>query len=1006
MKAKFLMRKSLISLFYNFIIISGFFQSVFANIEPINNLQENQPNVYALMNANIQLNPEYLLENAHLIIRGNRIENVGIDIPIPKDAFEINLRGKTIYPGFIDSWYEFAIPDSVKTQTSHWNSKIHPEFSSIESNSISEIDIEKFHSNGITAVHIVPTEGIFRGSSSLRLLDSEQKSLLNNPTQVVAFETFGWNDNRYPGSLLGAIALVRQTFYDVLWYKRAIDTYNLYPQKNNPIIINYSLESLQNHLDLKGSFLFKTGDEISTLRAFNISKEFNLNAWVKSKGYEYRRIDEFKDLNTFFVLPLNFEVPPKVANHQDALAYSTQKLKHWVMAPQNAKILAEENIQFSFTMDGMKNKLDFRKNLIKMVDNHGLSKEDALRALTLSPAIKLGLQNQIGEIKNGLLANLVITSGDYFDAKSKIESIWVAGEEKKFSKNYADLFSGEWTFSSREISGELSFSKKGGSLKINEIKLPFKNISYSKNQISFTATLDTIGLSGINQFIGHFSDNKIKGTMVTVSSEAKKWQAEKIDNKLNEDKNTKSKLSFEMPILYPDGAYGLEKMHYQPKVVLVKNATIWTSADRGILKNMDILIHQGLIYNIAKNISPPENAIVLNARGKHITPGLIDCHSHSAASAINEGTQSVTSEVRIRDVLDSDDIAIYRELAGGLTIANILHGSANTIGGQNAVIKLKWGETPENLLYKNAPQGIKFALGENVKQSNWGDDYTTRYPQTRMGVEQVLRDAFDRAIEYKNLWENYNNLVESKIEIQDYPPRRDLELDALVEILTGERKIHCHSYRQDEILMLSRVADDYGFTIGTFQHVLEGYKVADRIAEHGAGASTFSDWWAYKYEVIDAIPYNGALMNDVGIIVSFNSDSDELARRMNLEAAKAVKYGGVNEEEALKFVTINPAIQLGISEWVGSLEIGKEADFVIWSGHPLSTMTKCEQTWINGTQYFSLEEDKKLRLRDKKWRTEIIQHILAISESPSKNYLKPDTGHKPHDHRCLEGVER
>ena len=418
------------------------------------------------------------------------------------------------------------------------------------------------------------------------------------------------------------------------------------------------------------------------------------------------------------------------------------------------------------------------------------------------------------------------------------------------------------------------------------------------------------------------------------------------------------------------------------------------------------MVRNGLIHNINKNIIPPKNAVVVNARGKHITPGLIDCHSHSAASAINEGTQSITSEVRIKDVLDSDDIAIYRELAGGLTMVNILHGSANTIGGQNAVIKLKWGENPEKLLYKNAPEGIKFALGENVKQSNWGDNHTTRYPQTRMGVEQVLRDAFERASEYRLIWENYNQKVKNNIEIDLIPPRRDLELDALVEVLTGDRKIHCHSYRQDEILMLTRVAEDYGFTIGTFQHVLEGFKVADRLVEHGAGASTFSDWWAYKYEVIDAIPYNGALMHDVGVNVSFNSDSDELARRMNLEAAKAIKYGGVSEQEALKFVTINPAIQLGVDQWVGSLEIGKEADFVIWSGHPLSTMTKCEQTWIDGIQYFSIEEDKKLRIRDKRWRNEIIQYILQNADSSTKIYLKPDTGQPHHNHRCMEGVER
>ena len=334
-------------------------------------------------------------------------------------------------------------------------------------------------------------------------------------------------------------------------------------------------------------------------------------------------------------------------------------------------------------------------------------------------------------------------------------------------------------------------------------------------------------------------------------------------------------------------------------------------------------------------------------------------------------------------------------------MANILHGSANTIGGQNAVIKLRWGATPEKLLYKNAMPGIKFALGENVKQSNWGDGHTTRYPQTRMGVEQILRDAFTSAVEYQKEWDDYgNNKNKWKKKI---PPRRDLELDALVEILEGKRQIHCHSYRQDEILMLTRVAEDFGFTIGTFQHVLEGYKIADRLKEHGAHASTFSDWWAYKYEVIDAIPYNGALMTEVGVTVSFNSDSQELARRMNTEAAKGVKYGGLSEVEALKLVTLNPAIQLGIDQWVGSLEIGKDADFVIWSDHPLSTAAICEQTWIDGIQYFSLEKDKQIQKRDKELRKKLINKILSQKDNEKKEEWKHHEEESPEYYHCQEG---
>ena len=427
------------------------------------------------------------------------------------------------------------------------------------------------------------------------------------------------------------------------------------------------------------------------------------------------------------------------------------------------------------------------------------------------------------------------------------------------------------------------------------------------------------------------------------------------------------------PVNYPLGAFGRVAAPVQPEVVLFRDATIWTCEEQPrLLQRGSILVEAGRIVAVGDNLEVPANAVIIDCTGKHLTPGIIDCHSHMATDGgINESSQAITAEVRIGDFIDADDIAIYWQLAGGVTAANVLHGSANPIGGQNQVIKLRWGALPEELKLATAPAGIKFALGENVKQSNWGEQYTRRYPQTRMGVEQIIRDAFAAARDYRRAWDRW------QADRSGVPPRRDLELEALDEVLQGQRWVHCHSYRQDEILALLRTADEFGVRIGSLQHILEGYKVADAIAAHGATASAFSDWWAYKFEVIDAIPFAGALMHQAGIVVSFNSDDRELARHLNQEAAKAVKYGGVPPMEALKFVTLNPAKQLRIDHQVGSLEVGKDADLVVWSGPPLSNFSRCEQTWIDGRRYFDRDEDLQTRRQADRMRATLIQKILT-----------------------------
>ncbi len=463
-------------------------------------------------------------------------------------------------------------------------------------------------------------------------------------------------------------------------------------------------------------------------------------------------------------------------------------------------------------------------------------------------------------------------------------------------------------------------------------------------------------------------------------------------------KQALSEVSF--PVAFPLGAYGVAGTPDQPKTVLIKNVTIWTLDKTGKIENGAILFGNGQIQAVLDSKAEPplpEADLVIDGQGGHVTPGLIDCHSHMATdSGINESAQSITAEVRIGDMIDPDDITIYRQLAGGVTAANILHGSANPIGGQNQVIKLRWGANEEEMKFQDAPAGIKFALGENVKQSNWQKP-TNRYPQTRMGVEQLIDDAFNAAKDYQRRWKDYRR------NRTGLPPRRDLELDALAEICNGDRWIHCHSYRQDEILALLRTLESHDITIGSLQHILEGYKVADQMAKHGAMASSFSDWWAYKYEVKDAIPYAGALMHDAGLVVSFNSDDNELGRRLNQEAAKAVRYGGVDEVEAMKFVTLNAAKQLRIDDKVGSLELGKHADLVLWSGHPLSNLSKVKQTWLDGRKYFDITEDQQRRKKNQHQRNALIQKILtsgAKMEAKNKSTTDPAKLWPRHDEFC------
>ncbi len=961
------------------ILITG----TWSQTAPEYGLRDRTPQLYALTNARVIPEPGVEWSSGTVIIRDGRIEAAGEKIDIPPDARVMDLQGKTIYAGFIELDLETDLPEEVPESLSrNWNSRVHPEYISGAA-PIDEKTLKTLRELGFTTALSVPDEGIFRGSSRLiNLGDREQSAALDaEAVQWISFE-YSHDDKGYPGSLLGSIALFRQTLYDADWYTNAHSIFDQHPNDNPRPEIDDALDILADHMSWGFPFCFNTANETDELEVIKLSKEFSLNLWLRGSGFEYQRAEEIAKANPFLILPLNFPEAPDVSTHELALEVSLEDLRHWDLAPENPRILQENNIHYALTSSMLKNREDFRQNLLKAV-KLGLTEENALAALTTIPATELNLAKLLGSIKKGKLANLVICDGDYFDDDSEITALWIEGQEIKINDTPEVDLRGEWTAQFPDsnrytVTFKDKISKLRGSIALDTLSTDLTGLSYQQDRLSFNFDGESFSLpKGIFRFSGIVTAGLISGHLTDPSGAVRSLSLQFVQwLEKPEHEESESVTQSELTVRYPNGAYGFSALPEQPDAVLIRNGNLWTCESDGILENRDMLIKNGKIEKIGKDLRAPRGAVIIEAEGKQITPGLIDCHAHLAERSVNEGSVAISSEVRMKDVLDPDDITIYRQLAGGTTISHTLHGSANPIGGQDGVVKLRWGSIADEIFMEKAPPGIKFALGENVKQSNWGDEFTTRYPQTRMGVDQIVRDAFNAALEYQQKWDHYNSLG-SIARKKTIPPRKDLQLDALVEVLQGKRMVHCHAYRQDEMLNTIRIAEDYGIQLATFDHGLEAYKIADVIRKHGMGVTTFSDWWAYKFEVYDAIPYNGNLLHDAGVVVSFNSDDGELGRRLNYEAGKALKYGDITPMEALKFVTLNPAKQLKIDPWVGSLKPGKDADFVIWNGDPLSVFTHCEQTWIDGKKYFDIKDDEVLHDRDTAEHNALVQKILA-----------------------------
>ena len=967
---------------------------------PVNDIRDPDASLFFITNVQIHQDAKTLLKDAEMLIQDGKILEIGTKLNRPANAVIKNLNGAHIYPAFIEAYSDFGV--SVKKSGSSnqavstregafsWNEALRSDLKASQSFVYNPDEASKLREAGFACVHTHYADGISRGSSALALLNdkNEHESLLKNELcHMMSFQK-GNSSQDYPGSLMGSIALLRQAYYDGRQYLTTI----------KPKETNLSIEAWNQLMNLPT--IFSVTDKLDLLRAAAIAKEFNTQYIYKTAGDEYQRIQEIKQLNSPLIVPLVFPELFDVTDPYDALQIDLADLKHWEMAPSNAAILEKNGLKFCLSASGQKDVKSFLSKVKKAIQ-HGLSQEYALYALTLGPAELLKVNDMVGTLHKGKLANFIVSPTELFDEQGKINATWVQGKEFSYSTPALNLVAGEYELEVGEERIKLEFQNNTASN--NEWKIVSKDsntdiqakfqpdylngkwIKKSKEVLLFSASKtgnDWIGKAFNSQ--GEWKDFVIR------------FKAIKQVDRVADSSSAKTSISTGS-LWYPNMAYGWTEKP-KAKTYLIKNTTVWTCEQAGILSNTDVLISDGKIKSIGKSIAAPE-AIVIDGTNKHLTPGIIDEHSHIAISkGVNECTQANTAEVRIADVVNCDDINIYRQLSGGVTTSHLLHGSCNPIGGQTTLIKLRWGSSPEEMKYKSYDGFIKFALGENVKRST--DPNNSRYPNTRMGVEQVYLDAFSRAKDYDAARKQNPNSI-----------RRDLELDALAEILNKKRFITCHSYVQSEINMLMKVADRFGFTVNTFTHILEGYKVADIMKKHGAGASSFSDWWAYKYEVYEAIPYNGAILHNQSVVTAYNSDDAEMARRLNQEAAKAITYGKLKEEDAIKFVTINPARLLHIDQQTGSIATGKDADLVLWNNHPLSVYATAEATFVDGIKYFDKQEDLLLRKKNAEERARIIQKMCKLKNdgtltipysSPKKILYHCDTveeeDHSTHSH--------
>jgi len=961
---------------------------------PVTGVSDTRHLTYGFKNARIVVDYLTTIDNADMLVSEGRITEIGKNIIFPKGTILVDLTGKTVYPSFIDV---YAASYGIKLQTGsqdtgpsvanmnisqiirmmglqqsaepriadYWNDGINSSYHVSEEFIPEPRTSGEYRQAGFGAVVTFKPEGLARGTSALVTTgDGKANDLIIKDKASSNFSlSRGRSADAYPMSQFGAIALLRQLNYDAQWYRQLPPGY----------FHDNGLEAFISEMSLPQ--VFEVTDNLEVMRVCKLGKEFNINYIVKGAGDEYQSLADIKKAGCRLIIPVAFPSAPDVKDPYNALAVPFTTLKHYEMAPANLAYLSKEGIAFAITSAGMERRSDFLSNLRKSI-KYGLPEAEALKALTFTPASMMNASGLVGALKKNMIANFLITSGNIFKDDCTIYENWVQGVPYRFVDLRNPDIRGTYRLiaDNSEYKMSVSGTPDKPSLKIMSDSVELKgatlirdrdliNISFEKDRLKYRLT-------------GYVSGKDFHGEGQLDNGKWIKWLAEFTSPDLQE--KGKPSLPEAVPqtgsLLYPFAAYGRQQIPVRENL-LIKNATVWTNETEGILQNTDVLVMDGKIAKVGKDLNA-DGAKIIDGTGMHLTPGIIDEHSHIASDATNEAGQAITSEVRMEDVINPEDPSIYRQLSGGVTAAHILHGSANPIGGQSVLIKHRWGHPAEELLIENQPGFLKHALGENVKRN------TSRYPNTRMGVDQIIRDAYNRAIDYSRKWKEWNSLKPAD-RVGKIPPRRDLELDPIVDVLENRSFIECHTYVQSEGTMIMNLAKDYGLKVNSLIHFNEGYKVADQIKQNDAGASVFADWWDYKYEVYEGITYNAAVLLSQGVLTCLHSDDAEMGRRLNQEAGKIVKYGGVDEQTALKLVTLNPAKLLHLDERMGSIKIGKDADLVLWTGHPLSVYSRASKTIIDGTVYFDEETDAQLKKQVDEERNRLIVLILGEPSRPS-----------------------